>query len=97
MSVIQRTGNTGLDISAGRRLHRIEGGARIATGALGAILFALGVKANLVLGSVKPEYAFASLVVFCMVAGLSERLVPSFVEQVEASSGYRPPGAPRSQ
>jgi hypothetical protein len=89
MSVIQRTRKTDLDISAGRTLHWVEGATRIVTGALGATLFALGIKANLVLGSVKSEYAFPSLLVFTVVAGLSERLVPSFVEQVEASA--RPP------
>ncbi len=91
LSVLQRTRKTELDISAGKRLHHIEGGVRILTGAIGAALFAVGIKANLVLGFVTPQYAFSTLLVFCMVAGLSERLVPSFVEQVEATGGYSAP------
>jgi len=49
MSVVQRTRETELDISAGRSLHWLEGFARIVIGTLGAALFALGIKANMVL------------------------------------------------
>jgi len=87
LSVIRRSGNTELDISAGRKLHYVEGAVRILIGTIGAALFAVGIKANLVLGFVKPESAFSTLLVFCMVAGVSEMLVPNFIEQVEANGG----------
>jgi hypothetical protein len=87
LSVLQRTRTTPLDLSAGRLLHRIEGGVSVLTGMFGAALFAVGIKANLVLGNLEPQYLFSTLLVFCMVAGLSERLVPSFVQRVEATAG----------
>jgi hypothetical protein len=90
LSVLQRTRTTHVDLSAGRRIHQVEGGASILAGLLGAALFALGIKARLVLGSVEAPYAFATLLAFCMVAGLSERLVPSFVQSVEGQAAPKP-------
>jgi hypothetical protein len=90
-SVTRRSGQIELDVSAGRKLHYIEGVVRVLVGTIGAALFAVGIKADLVLGFVTPLYAFPALLVFCMVAGVSERLVPSFVEQVESTGGYSAP------
>ena len=47
----------------------------------------------MLLSSVQPQHALATPLVFCMVAGLSERLVPSLVERVEATAGKPEAGA----
>jgi hypothetical protein len=75
------------------KLHQTEGLARVIIGAVGAALVALAIKAGMLLSSVQPQHAFATLLVFCMVAGISERLVPSLVERVEATAGKPEAGA----
>ena len=56
-------------------------------GALGAFLVALAIRAALIV-QVKQ---LSALMVVCMVAGVSERLVPNFVEQIESRSVSRKP------
>jgi hypothetical protein len=92
LSVVQRARRTDLDVSAGRTLHYIEGSTRVLVGVVGAFLLALGTEARLLLSYVQETNAFATLLVFCVVAGFSERLIPSFVEGLEATSGHRPLG-----
>jgi hypothetical protein len=85
LSVIQRSRNAELDVAAGPMLHRLEGAFRIMVGVLGAMLVALAIRAGLIVQANQlPE-----LMVICMVAGVSERLVPSFIEQVESRAVAR--------
>lgn len=91
LSVIQRTRTAGLDVAAGPILHYVEGAFRIMAGSLGAMLIAVAIRAGL--------YAQAErlsvIIVICMVAGVSERLVPSFIEQMESrTSGGGSEGKP---
>ena len=80
LSVIQRSRTTELDVAAGSLLHYLEGAFRIMVGMLGALLIALAIRSGLF-----PQVSALSMVlVMCMVAGVSERLVPSFIEQVES-------------
>lgn len=80
LSVIQRSRTAGLDVAAGKILHYLEGAFRIMAGSLGALLVAIGIRA----GFLPQANRLAALMVICMVAGVSERLVPSFIEQVES-------------
>jgi hypothetical protein len=47
---------------------------------LGAFLVALVLHANLVAWG----KSLSAIMVICMIAGVSERLVPSFIEQIES-------------
>lgn len=91
LSVIQRSRTTELDIAAGPPLHYLEGAFRIMAGALGAMLVALAIRAGLVLQVDR----LSAIMVMCMVAGVSERLVPSFIEQMESRTVARDAKAPQ--
>ena len=80
LSVIQRSRKTDLDVAAGPVLHYLEGAFRIMVGMLGAFLVALVLHANLVAWG----KSLSAIMVICMIAGVSERLVPSFIEQIES-------------
>jgi hypothetical protein len=76
-----------VDAGAGAAIHRLECGARIAAGMAGALLTALAVKADLLLGFAKSaNHHFAFLMVICIVAGASERFVPGLIKRVETSA-----------
>lgn len=79
-SVVQRSRTTELDVAAGPMLHYLEGAFRIMAGTLGAMLIALAIRAGLVVQVDR----LSAIMVMCMVAGASERLVPSFIEQMES-------------
>lgn len=85
-SILSRTKKLEVDPAAGELIHRLESGARIAVGSIGALVMALAVKANLLLGFTKSlDHSLAALLAICIVAGASERLVPSFIKKVEDS------------
>lgn len=67
-----------------QRIHWFEGAARILAGSMGAVLVALAIKGNLVLGEVQSANAKELFFFLCMVAGWSERLVPSLIERFES-------------
>ena len=77
-----------LDPSAGPRIHYWEGACRAIAGMIGGLLIGLAIKANLILGILNDQSSngLAALLGMCMVAGISERLVPSFIRHVETSS-----------
>jgi hypothetical protein len=85
LSIIQRSRNTELDVAAGPMLHHLEGAFRIMVGTLGALLVVLAIRADLIVQAKR----LSAIMVMCMVAGVSERLVPSFIEQVESSAVAR--------
>ncbi|TKR53433.1 hypothetical protein D7I39_20775 [Allopusillimonas ginsengisoli] len=84
LSVTVRSNRLTFDANAGKNLHVLEGLARVAVGAIGALLTALGIKAGLILGGTTfSGNQFALLLCLCICAGASERLVPSLVATVE--------------
>jgi hypothetical protein len=80
LSIIQRSRTAGLDVAAGPILHYLEGAFRIIAGCLGALLVAMAIKAGLFIQADR----LSLITVICMIAGVSERLVPSFIEQMES-------------
>jgi uncharacterized membrane protein len=80
LSIIQRSRTAGLDVAAGPMLHYLEGAFRIMAGSLGALLVAMAIKAGLFIQADR----LSVITVICMIAGVSERLVPSFIEQMES-------------
>jgi hypothetical protein len=88
-SVLTRMGTNSLDPSAGERLHLLEGGSRVVAGGVGALFAALAVHLSLVLGVLTP-LGFPALIFISLIAGASERLVPTIIKNTEtdaASSG----------
>jgi hypothetical protein len=84
-SISRRVARAPLDPSAGRRLHWIEGIARIFVGVLGAIIALLAVKAGLVL-TVLGDKGFPGLFLIAFVAGFSESLVTTIIKRVEINT-----------
>ena len=101
LSVLQRSGQTALDLAAGSRVQRTEGFVRVMTGSVGAIFVALLLRSGYVLPNVNANMSL--FLAICIVAGLSERLVSSLAGSVEASAGptfaksKRPPGPPPAE
>jgi hypothetical protein len=88
-SVLTRLGTNSLDPSAGERLHVLEGRARVAAGAIGSVFAILAVHLSLILG-VLTKFGNPALIFIALVAGASERLVPTIIKRTEddaASSG----------
>jgi hypothetical protein len=88
LSISARAESIRLDPVAGERIHRIEGMVRVAVGMLGALFLALAIKANLILGLAQTwPRPFLALLIFCIVAGASERMVPGLIKNMESSLG----------
>jgi hypothetical protein len=90
LSVLLRSKSLPLDPDAEQKIHVFEGASRIVAGGVGAALVALGIKSELLLtlisSSSRPMTLLAAV---CIVAGASERLVPSFIEHVEIGTTVR--------
>jgi hypothetical protein len=84
LSIVQRSRRTELDVAAGPLLHHLEGAFRIIAGTLGAFLVALAIQADLINGVKEILKGLPAIMVVCMVAGTSERIVPSLIEQIES-------------
>ena len=80
LSVLQRTRTVSLDITAGPRMHQMEGIFRIMVGVLGALIVVLAIRADL-LGKFNH---LSAIVLMCVAAGVSERMVPSLIQQIES-------------
>jgi hypothetical protein len=82
--ILARSKSIRFDPSAAKRIHRFEGIARVLVGGIGAVLAALAVEGGVVFAPFSAPTAshLGALLAVCMVAGASERLVPSFIEKV---------------
>ena len=84
LSILLRTESVPKDISAGRRLYSCDAVSKIVAGMIGALLVVLGIQAKFFLGNLDTTSAQMSLVMlFSIVAGASERLIPSLISKVE--------------
>lgn len=84
LSVTARGDRLIMDANAGKAIHNLEGLSRIGTGIGGAFVVALAVKSGIILGGTHfSGNPFALLLALCVVAGASERLVPSLVKNIE--------------
>jgi hypothetical protein len=88
LSILSRVQKLEVDPSAGKFIHHFEGVCRIAAGTLGALVIALGVRANLAFGFINNMHAhqLAAILAVCFISGASERIVPSFISQIERRS-----------
>jgi hypothetical protein len=84
VSVLLRSANLGTDVFAGSRVHYVDGAMRVVVGAAAGLIFTLAIKADLLLGLVnRSENRLAVLAIVALVAGASERLLPSLIRQLE--------------
>lgn len=76
-----------MDANAGRDIHRLEGLSRVGAGIIGALVVALAIKSGMIMGGVHFNGStFAVMLTLCIAAGMSERLVPSLLDAVEATA-----------
>ncbi len=84
ISIISRGDKINLDANAGKAIHLTEGIARIIVGIAGASLVALAYEGGILFSGLKFQgNQFAVLLTLAIVAGTSERLVPSLISKVE--------------
>lgn len=81
-SVLTRAAKIPLDPSAGPLLHFIEGAGHIAAGMIGSIFVYLALKTGLFAPKLL-EFGLVGQALACMVAGTSERLVPTIIRKVD--------------
>ena len=82
LSILTRVGSTPLDPAAGQLLHCLEGVGRITVGILGAAIVQLAVKVGWLLPMLA-ERGHGGMFLVAIVAGASERLVPTLISRVE--------------
>lgn len=85
LSIITRSNKISMDASAGWKVHYLESAARIVVGIFGALLVALAIKANLVLPSSSAANSLPLIMLICIIAGASERLVPNLIKHIEST------------
>jgi hypothetical protein len=86
VSVLLRSDELTIDVSAGPRVHYFEGALRIIIGCIAGFLFALAIKSNILLGTINnSDKSLSLLLLICIVAGASERLLPSLIRQLEGT------------
>jgi hypothetical protein len=86
ISVLLRSDDLKIDVSAGARVHYFEGAMRVLVGATAGLVFALSIKSNILLGAINnSERATTILLVISIIAGVSERLLPSLIKQLEGT------------
>jgi hypothetical protein len=96
MFVLGRSDSVHMEAGAGRRIHRVEAGARVLAGIAGGVVASLALQAPILAGlSTKLDHPLALMLLFGLAAGSSERLVPNLVGQAEARAGIKgnDPGA----
>lgn len=87
LSTTSRGGRLVLDANAGKMVHQLEGLSRIGAGLIGALMVALSIKGGIIVSGVRfLGSPLAAMLVFCIAAGASERLVPSLVQNIERTA-----------
>lgn len=94
LSILLRSHSVPLDVSAGKKLYQFEGVAKIMAGMIGALLVALGVEGRFLFGNIgTSEGRLELILVLCIIAGASERLIPSIIRKVEIADASSSPKA----
>lgn len=85
LSVLLRLNNLPVDPSAGPRVHYFEGVMRVLVGALAGALFVMAVKTNILLSAINESpNALTLLILFSIVAGASEQLLPNLINRISS-------------
>jgi uncharacterized protein YegP (UPF0339 family) len=83
ISVLQRNPSLELDPWMSRRYHALQGVSRIVLGFIFGGIFVIASKANFVLGVIRNNSS--PLLILCIVAGFSERLIPELLSKFEST------------
>jgi hypothetical protein len=96
LSILSRINSTPLDARAGRWMHQLDGFIRVGIGCLGALFVILACRLNLLSGVVQmpSNPSFMGTLFLGMLAGVSERLVPSLIRKVDIDDGTPKPALP---
>ena len=87
LSVVLRMGKSTVDVLAGKRIHFLEGVFRIIAGTISASIVSLAVYAGVLLPIFSQiQKQNIAMVLAGLIAGASERLVPSLIEKVQPES-----------
>ena len=90
LSVASRTEDITFEPAAGPSIHHFEGGIRVVVGMAGALFVALAMKGDLLLGVFYHlPIPFIALLVACVIAGASERLVPGLINDMAKSMNIK--------
>ncbi len=82
--IFTRSNKIIMDPAAGAFIHYVESASRVFAGSLGALLIALAINANVILGIIKySDYSFPLLLTLCFCAGASERFVSGIIKKIE--------------
>lgn len=81
LSIISRIGKVDIDSAAGKNLNYLEGALRIVSGGISGTLIALFINIGLVLPAFTNNKQQIAMFTFSIVAGASERWVPSIITQ----------------
>lgn len=89
LSLLMGAAKRDYDSGAGVAIHYLEGATRIMAGVLGACFIILGLKSEFLMGFLEKDIPDSGKQLYLQLllgfaAGLSERLVPNFVSNVEA-------------
>jgi hypothetical protein len=85
ISIIFRSNKLAVNLESGKTIYHTEGAIRVVVGIFGALLIALMIKGNLVLGTINTlGNAFAVMLAVCIAAGASEQITPSLIKKVES-------------
>lgn len=86
LSIIQRIGKANIDYNASKELHYLEASTKIVAGMISALIIALSIKAGILLPIfTKISSTGLAMVLGGLIAGASERLVPSIISKVDGS------------
>jgi hypothetical protein len=85
LSVISRITKIPLDPAAGRYMHYLEGGSRVIAGIIAAPFLLFAVKLGVILPSLDKD-GIEAVILIGIVAGASERLIPSLIGNVESQA-----------
>jgi F0F1-type ATP synthase assembly protein I len=79
-------GNTNLDFNANNELHYMEAASKIIAGMISGFLIGLSIKSGILLPIFNNiNSTHLAMILGGLIAGLSERLVPSIIQKIDGS------------
>ncbi|HKV38664.1 MAG TPA: hypothetical protein VJX67_05590, partial [Blastocatellia bacterium] len=88
VSILQRSNKLNINSSAGWPVYVVEATVRALTGAVGGVLVAIAIRSHFILNQINgSDRPLLILMLFCVAAGSSERIVPNLMHQVQGVLG----------
>lgn len=88
-SILLRVDGLEVDPGAGRNAHRLEAAVRLLMGSFAAMIAVIAVRGDIALGFIDPGTSSGAdtwlIAAIALVAGVSERFVPSILQKVETT------------